>query len=39
MDAGRGTYVAFAASPGGIAEDNPRNRNSIFTAALLKALK
>jgi Tfp pilus assembly protein PilF len=39
VEAGMGTYVAFAASPGQTADDNPGERNGLFTKFLLKSLQ
>lgn len=38
MTAGRGTYIAFATAPGGVASDNPTGRNGLFTEELATAL-
>jgi hypothetical protein len=38
MNAGRGTFVAFATAPGSIADDNVRSGNGLFTQYLLEAL-
>jgi hypothetical protein len=38
MQAGRGTYIAFATSPGKTADDNPRGRNGLFTGELIRIL-
>ncbi len=38
VEAGLGSYIAFAASPGQLASDNPAGRNGLFTTYLLKAL-
>ena len=39
VEAGLGSYVAFAASPGQTADDNSGERNGLFTKFLLKALQ
>lgn len=39
VEAGLGSYVAFAASPGQTADDNSGERNGLFTKFLLKTLK
>jgi Flp pilus assembly protein TadD len=39
MEAGLGSYIAFAASPGKTASDNPRDRNGLFTKCLLEHVK
>jgi uncharacterized caspase-like protein len=39
VDAGLGSYVVFSASPGHIADDNPRERNGLFTKFLLETLR
>jgi formylglycine-generating enzyme required for sulfatase activity len=36
---GSGVYVAFAAAPGRVADDNPRERNGRFTKHLLAAMR
>lgn len=36
---GAGTFVAFAAGEGRSADDNPRDRNGLFTKHLLAALR
>ncbi len=38
MNAGRGTFVAFATSPGRTASDNSTGRNGLFTQYFLQAL-
>ena len=38
MNAGRGTYIAFATAPGSVASDNLREDNGLFTKHLLAAL-
>jgi len=38
VDAGLGSYVAFAASPGQTADDNSSERNGLFTKFLLEEL-
>jgi formylglycine-generating enzyme required for sulfatase activity len=38
MSAGRGTFIAFATSPGKTASDNPDGRYGLFTQYLLEAL-
>src|SRR5579872_5668731 len=38
MNAGRGTYIAFATAPGRVADDNPTGRNGLFTGALMSVL-
>jgi hypothetical protein len=38
MNAGRGTFVAFATAPGSVADDNPSSSNGLFTHYLLEAL-
>ena len=38
VDAGLGSYVAFAASPGQTADDNSAERNGLFTKFLLEEL-
>jgi formylglycine-generating enzyme required for sulfatase activity len=38
MTGGRGTFIAFATSPGKTASDNPRGQNGLFTYYLLDAL-
>ena len=38
VDAGLGSYIAFAASPGQTADDNSGERNGLFTKFLLKEL-
>jgi uncharacterized caspase-like protein len=38
-EAGLGTYLAFAASPGQAADDNPEERNGLFTKYLLESLQ
>ncbi len=38
MSPGRGTFIAFATSPGHTASDNPNGRNGLFTGYLLDAL-
>ena len=37
-NAGRGTFIALATSPGHTASDNPTGRNGLFTQYLLEAL-
>lgn len=37
-NAGRGTFIALATSPGHTASDNPTGRNGLFTEYLLEAL-
>jgi hypothetical protein len=39
MQAGRGTYIAFATSPGKIAADNPGGQNGLFTGELIAVLR
>ena len=39
VEAGLGSYVAFAASPGQTADDNSGERNGLFTKFLLQALQ
>lgn len=39
MEAGLGSYIAFSASPGQTASDNPRERNGLFTKRLLEHVK
>jgi uncharacterized caspase-like protein len=39
VDAGLGSYIAFAAGPGQTADDNPGERNGLFTKFLLKELQ
>ena len=39
MQAGRGTYIAFATAPGKTADDNPKGRNGLFTGALIGILE
>ena len=39
MEAGLGSYIVFAASPGKTASDNPRERNGLFTKHLIQELK
>lgn len=39
MNAGRGTFVAFATSPGRTASDNSGGRNGLFTQYFLEALR
>ncbi len=39
MQAGKGTYIAFATSPGKTAADNPGERNGLFTGELIGVLK
>lgn len=38
MNAGRGTFIALATSPGKTASDNPSGRNGLFTQYLLEAM-
>jgi len=38
LEAGLGSYIAFAASPGQTASDNPAERNGLFTKYLLQAM-
>lgn len=38
-DAGLGSYLAFAASPGQTADDNPNERNGLFTKFLIESLR
>jgi tetratricopeptide (TPR) repeat protein len=38
-EASLGTYLAFAASPGQAADDNPEERNGLFTKYLLESLQ
>lgn len=38
MSGGRGTFIAFATSPGKTASDNPGGKNGLFTQYLLEAL-
>jgi uncharacterized caspase-like protein/lipoprotein NlpI len=39
VEARMGSYIAFAASPGHTAEDNPAERNGLFTKFLLASLR
>ena len=39
VEARMGSYVVFAASPGQTADDNPRERNGLFTKFLLENLR
>src|ERR1700682_2061480 len=39
MQAGRGTYIAFATSPGKTAADNPGGQNGLFTGELIAVLR
>jgi formylglycine-generating enzyme required for sulfatase activity len=39
MQAGKGTYIAFATGPGRTADDNASGRNGLFTGALVEALR
>src|SRR5579872_2371067 len=39
MQAGRGTYIAFATSPGKTADDNPNGKNGLFTGELISVLR
>jgi hypothetical protein len=39
MQAGRGTYIAFATSPGKTAADNPDGQNGLFTGELIAVLR
>jgi Caspase domain len=39
MQAGKGTYIAFATSPGKTAADNPGGRNGLFTGELITVLR
>jgi len=39
MQAGRGTYIAFATSPGKTAADNPGAKNGLFTGELVTVLR
>ncbi|MGA3019464.1 MAG: caspase family protein [Bryobacteraceae bacterium] len=39
MQAGKGTYIAFATGPGKTADDNPMGRDGLFTGALVEALR
>jgi Sulfatase-modifying factor enzyme 1/Caspase domain len=39
MQAGRGTYIAFAISPGKTAADNPGGSNGLFTGELVTVLR
>ena len=39
VEARMGSYIAFAASPGQTAEDNPGERNGLFTKFLLASLR
>src|SRR5260370_27336812 len=39
MQTGRGTYIAFATSPGKTAADNPEGKNGLFTGALVDVLR
>jgi hypothetical protein len=39
MQAGRGTYIAFATSPGKTAADNPAGQNGLFTGELITVLR
>lgn len=38
MQAGKGSYIAFATAPGKTASDNPKGRNGLFTGYLVEAL-
>jgi uncharacterized caspase-like protein len=38
VEAGLGSYIAFATGPGQTADDNPNERNGLFTKFLLKGL-
>jgi formylglycine-generating enzyme required for sulfatase activity len=38
MSGGKGTFIAFATSPGKTASDNPGGKNGLFTQYLLEAL-
>jgi len=35
----KGTLIAYATDPGGVAQDNPNEKNGLYTKYLLKALK
>jgi hypothetical protein len=39
MNAGKGTLIAFATSPGKTADDNPGGANGLFTMHLVKAMR
>jgi tetratricopeptide (TPR) repeat protein len=39
LEAGLGSYIAFSASPGKTAEDNPDERNGLFTKFLLEDIR
>jgi Caspase domain len=39
MQAGKGTYIAFATSPGKTAADNPGRSNGLFTGELITVLR
>ena len=39
MNAGRGTLLAYATSPGSTADDNAQARNGLYTTYLLQALR
>ena len=39
MQAGKGTYIAFATGPGKTADDNAARSNGLFTGALVEALR
>ena len=39
LEAGLGSYIAFSASPGKTADDNPYERNGLFTKFLLEDIK
>lgn len=39
MQAGKGTYIAFATAPGNTADDNSAGRNGLFTGAFIDALR
>jgi hypothetical protein len=38
MQAGKGTYIAFATAPGKTADDNAASRNGLFTGALVNII-
>ncbi len=39
MSSGKGTFIAFATSPGAVADDNPAGANGLFTGYLLEVLR
>ena len=39
MSSGKGTFIAFATSPGEVADDNPKGTNGLFTGYLLETLR